>query len=287
MNKNKAHSRREILKVGALATVLPTITANSISAKTLSTAKDKDPWKGLKISIASYSFRKMSIDDTIKAIARLGIKYASLKDAHLPFKTTAEERRNIIKKFNDAGITTLSCGNISIKNDEASVREIFQYAKDAGIPTIVCSPDVEAIPILDKMVKEFDIKIAIHNHGPEDKKYPSPYDAWKVIEKYDKRLGVCIDVGHTARAKVDPAESILKCSSRLYDVHFKDISSTEPNGKTVEAGRGVLDLTSMINALLKIKYQHLVSFEFEKDSDDPLPGVAESVGFTKGLMFGT
>ena len=134
------------------------------------------------------------------------------------------------------------------------------------------------MPILDRMVKEFNIKLAIHNHGPEDKKFPSPYDVWKAVEKYDSRIGLCIDVGHTARAKVDPAEAILKCRARLYDLHFKDIAST------VEAGRGVLDLRGILQAILKIKYEHLLSFEYEKDSDDPLPGLAETVGYTKGLL---
>jgi sugar phosphate isomerase/epimerase len=140
------------------------------------------------------------------------------------------------------------------------------------------------MPILDRMVKEFNIKLAIHNHGPEDKRFPSPYDVWKAVQAYDARIGLCIDVGHTARAKVDPAESILKCRARLYDMHFKDINSTEPNGQTVEAGRGVLDLKSVLKATLKIGYSHLVSFEYEKDADDPLPGLAETVGYTRGLL---
>jgi sugar phosphate isomerase/epimerase len=136
------------------------------------------------------------------------------------------------------------------------------------------------------MVKEFDIKIAIHNHGPEDMRFPSPYDAWKAVEEYDGRLGLCIDVGHTARAGVDPAESILKCRDRVYDLHFKDINSTAPKGGTLEAGRGVLDLESILKALVKIKYAHLLSFEYEKDADDPIPGLAETVGYTRGLLAG-
>ena len=112
-------------------------------------------------------------------------------------------------------------------------------------------------------MKEFDIKLAIHNHGPEDKRFPSPYDAWKAVEKFDKRMGLCIDVGHTARAKVDPAEAIVKCKDRLYDLHLKDINTTEPNGSTIQAGRGVLNLQSILQALMKIKYSYLVSLEYD------------------------
>jgi sugar phosphate isomerase/epimerase len=136
------------------------------------------------------------------------------------------------------------------------------------------------------MVKEFDIKLAIHNHGPEDKRFPSPHDVWKAVEKYDRRIGFCIDVGHTARAKVDPAEAIRRYKDRLYDLHFKDIASTAPDGTTVEAGRGVLDLKSILQAVLDVGYPHLFSFEYEKDENDPVPGLAETIGYTRGLLAG-
>jgi sugar phosphate isomerase/epimerase len=173
-----------------------------------------------------------------------------------------------------------------MQNDEADIRNAFEYARDCGIPTIVCSPDPESMPILDKMVKEFDIKLAIHNHGPEDKKFPSPFEVWNAVQKYDNRIGLCIDVGHTARAKVNPAEAILKCKARLYDLHFKDINSLEPDGETVAAGRGVLDLSSIIRALLKIRYERLLSVEYEGSPDDPVPEVAETIGYVRGFLKG-
>ena len=285
MNQNV--TRRDLIKSAALAaSVIPLTrleaTANSISL--FSAAAPGDGWRGLKAGVASYTLRKMPLDQAIKAIQRVGLKYVSIKDAHCPLKSTTEERKAVAEKFKAGGITPLSCGNVSMTADEANIRQAFEYARDLGLPAIVCSPDPGSMPILDRMVKEFNIKLAIHNHGPEDKKFPSPYDVWKAVEKYDSRIGLCIDVGHTARAKVDPAEAIVKCRARLYDLHFKDIASTEPNGGTVEAGRGVLDLRGILQAILKIKYEHLVSFEYEKDSDDPLPGLAETVGYTKGLL---
>jgi sugar phosphate isomerase/epimerase len=189
-----------------------------------------------------------------------------------------------MQKLRDAGITALSCGNITMQNDEKNIRQAFEYAKDCAMPTIVCSPHPDSMPILDRMVKEYDIKLAIHNHGPEDKRFPSPYDVMKVAQGFDKRIGLCIDVGHTARAKVDPAEAIIKCKERLYDLHFKDINSTEPNGQTIEAGRGVLDLPSIVQSLRKIRYNGMVSIEFEGWENDPLPAVAETVGYTRALL---
>jgi sugar phosphate isomerase/epimerase len=245
-----------------------------------------DTWHGFKTGIASYTFRKLNLENTIKAMQRLDLHYISIKDFHLSLDSATEERKAVVEKFMNAGITPLSCGNITMENDEANIRRAFQYAKDCNIPIIVCSPDPDSMSILDKMVKEYNIKIAIHNHGPEDKRFPSPYDAWKAVTPYDKRIGLCIDVGHTARAKVDPAEAIIKCRDRLYDLHFKDINTTEPNGTTIQAGRGVLDLSSILRSLIKIKYSHLLSIEYESSPDDPLPEVAETVGYAKGLLAG-
>jgi sugar phosphate isomerase/epimerase len=166
-------------------------------------------------------------------------------------------------------------------NDETGVRQAFEYARDAGLPTIVCSPHPDSFPILDRMVKEYDIKLAIHNHGPEDRRFPTPRSVWDAVQRYDPRIGLCIDVGHTARAKADPAKAILDYRSRLYDLHFKDIT---PTGAPIEVGRGVLDKAAILRALLRIHYPYLVSFEYEKDADDPLPGLAESVGYTRGLL---
>ncbi|HVG14876.1 MAG TPA: sugar phosphate isomerase/epimerase [Chitinophagaceae bacterium] len=279
-------SRRQAIKSGlvaAIGTALVKSTAASPFEKG-ATPFDEQAWQDFKVGIASYTFRKLSLDDTIKAMQRLGLKYISVKDFHLALTSSAAERTTAMQKLKAAGITPMSCGNITMQNDEKDIRRAFQYAKDCDMPVIVCSPHPDSMPILDKLVKEFDIKLAIHNHGPEDKRFPSPYDVMKVIKGYDQRIGLCIDVGHTARAKVNPAEAIVKCKERLYDLHFKDINTTEANGKTIEAGRGVLDLPSIVRAMQKIKYPYLVSIEFEEWADDPIPSVAETVGYARGLM---
>jgi inosose dehydratase len=246
-----------------------------------------DGWRGLKVGVASYTLRKLPLDAAIKAIQRVGLSYVSIKDFHLSLKSTAEERKAVVQKFREAGITPLSCGVITMQNDEANIRQAFEYAKDAGIPTIVCSPHPDSLPILDRMVKEYNIRLAIHNHGPEDTKFPGPYDVMKAVAAYDRRIGLCIDVGHTARVKVDPAEAIRKCRERLYDVHLKDLASTEPKAANLEIGRGVLDLKGMLHALAEIKFADHVGIEYEIHADDPIPGLAESVGYLRGVFRGS
>jgi inosose dehydratase len=285
-------TRRDLLKTGALAvTTIPTINLASFAAYA---AEEADPWLGLKIGVATYTVRELPIEEAISAVKRVGLKYVSIKNVknHIDLSHTTEERKQRVQMFRDAGLVPLSVGNVGMKNDEADMRRAFEYVRDVGVPTMVCSPARDSgdldiwVKTLDKLVKEFDIKLAIHNHGPEDKQFPSPYDVMKAVEKYDKRIGLCIDVGHTARAGVDPAESILKCRERLYDVHLKDISAMGIQNKAIESGRGILNSRSILAALLKIKYQGLVGFEYEKDSKDPVPGLAESVGYAKGLLTG-
>lgn len=283
-------NRRHMLKAAALVAGWPAARALSLplaaATPTPASPAVADPWRGLKVGVASYTLRKLPLDAAITAIQRTGLHYVSIKDFHLPFTLTAAERRAAAQRFKDAGITPLSCGNVTMQNDAADIRRAFEYARDAGLPTIVCSPDPDSMKLLDAMVKEFDIRLAIHNHGPEDKRFPSPFDVWKAVAPFDKRIGLCIDVGHTARAKVDPIEAIHKCRERLYDFHMKDIDSTAPDGKNVEVGRGVLDIPAILHALIEVKYEHSMSFEYEKDAEDPLPGLAESVGYVKGLLAG-
>jgi sugar phosphate isomerase/epimerase len=284
-------SRRDLLKTGAFAAVIPSINLTSFAAPA---AEETDPWLGLKIGVATYTVRELPIEEAIKAVKRVGLKYVSIKNVpnHIDLTHTSEVRKQRAQMFRDAGLVPLSVGNVGMKNDEADMRRAFEYARDVGVPTMVCSPTRDAgdldkwVKTLDPLVKEFNIKLAIHNHGPEDSNFPSPYDVMKAVENYDKRIGLCIDVGHTARANVDPAESIIKCRERLYDVHMKDISAMGNRNTPIESGRGILNSRSILAALVKIKYQGLVGFEYEKDSKDPVPGLAESVGYVKGLLAG-
>ena len=275
-------SRRSLLQSSLAVAAAFAASGSSRAADEPSTSKP-DPWLGLRIGVASYSLRKLPLDACIKGIQRVGLRYVSIKDFHLPLKFTADERKAVIAKFKAADITPLSCGVISM-NDEASVKQAFEYARDCSMPTIVCNPNPALLSLIENEVKESDIKIAIHNHGPEDKRFPSPFDAMKLIEKLDPRVGLCIDVGHTARAKVDPADAIRKCAARVHDIHLKDIVSTFPTGRNIEVGRGVLDIRAVMAALLEIKFPGHVGFEYEINADDPIPGLAECVGYTRGIL---
>jgi sugar phosphate isomerase/epimerase len=238
------------------------------------------------MGIASYSLRKFSLDQAIAMTKQAGVRFITLKDMHLPMKSTREERQEARRKIEAAGLTLMGGGVIYMKNKPEEIRAAFDYAKDAGMPTIVCSPDLDALDTVEAMAKEYDIRIAIHNHGPGDNKYPSPLDVMRMVEKRDSRMGICMDVGHTVRINQDPVAVMKACAKRLYDYHIKDVTAATEKGGGIECGNGVIDLPAVLAYLLKIKYAHHLALEYEIKADAPLPGIVESFAYMKGVIDG-
>jgi sugar phosphate isomerase/epimerase len=195
-------------------------------------------------------------------------------------KSSEAERHAAHDKVTAAGLQLLGGGVITIgKRDD--VRSIFQYAKDADMPTIVTSPDPESLDTVEQMVKEFDIRVAIHNHGPGDKWYPSPSDAFQAVANRDKRMGLCIDVGHTVRIGEEPVAAIRRCSERLYDFHIKDVSEPTPKGTPVVLGTGVIDIPGVLKELLAVGFAGHLGLEYEIDADNPAPGMEKSLAYIR------
>src|SRR5207244_1502146 len=166
---------------------------------------------------------------------------------------TREQRHEARKKIEDAGLTIMGAGVIYFKNNPEEIRNVFEYAKDTGVPTIICSPDPDALDTTEKLAKQYDTRIAIHNHGPGDKKYPSPLDVLKMVQHRDSRMGICMDVGHTVRIGQDPVEVMKKCARRLYDFHMKDVTAAEKDGKAAIVGEGVIDIPAVLRTFLQLK----------------------------------
>jgi len=167
---------------------------------------------------------------------------------------------------------------------EQEVDRAFEYAKNAGVKMIVGAPNYELLPYVEKKVKDYDMRLAIHNHGPDNPLFPNATDIWNHIKDMDSRMGICLDIGHTVRDGADPSVDAERYSKRLFDIHIKDVSDASKAGKTVEMGRGVIDIPKFVATLRKIKYSGMCSLEYEKDMKDPLAGIAESIGYFKGVM---
>jgi inosose dehydratase len=235
------------------------------------------------LGMAGYTFREFSIEMTISMMQRIGITNLSLKDFHLPMNSSREKIDEVIGKYKTAGIMVYTVGVVYMKTQE-SVDQAFEYAKMAGVKMIVGAPDYALLPYVEKKIKSYDFKMAIHNHGPDNPLYPNAADIWNHIKDLDARIGICIDIGHTTRDGQDPSADILKYKSRIFDIHIKDVDKASKEGKTVEIGRGIIDIPKVIDTLRKIKYSGSCSLEFEKDMKDPLAGIAESIGYFKGVM---
>lgn len=275
--------RRGFIKTGITSAAV-TLLAVPHRASAAVVKPERLPFDGLKLGIASYTFRKFSLDEAIRMTKEAGARYISLKDFHLPYKSAPAERREARAKIEAAGLVLISGGVIYMKNNEQEIRGFFEYAKDAGMPTIVSSPDVDALDTVEKVAKEYRIRIAIHNHGPGDKKYPSPLDVLRLVKDRDELMGLCMDVGHTVRLGEDPVETIRQCAARLYDFHIKDETEAAPKGKPTEVGLGVIDIVGVLKALVEHRYAYHVGLEYEAKENDPLPGVLESFGYMRGVL---
>lgn len=229
-----------------------------------------------KLGVATYSLRKFSRTDAIAAIKKMDVHYVSIKEYHLLYKSTPEELAAGRKEFEAAGLKILSGGNIGLTGDEPTIRKMFEYAKGAGMTTIVCAPSHETIPVVERMVKEFNIRTAIHNHGPEDKHFPTPQSVLEALKGRDARMGLCIDIGHTSRTGVDVVESIKLAGNKLFDMHVKDLK--DPKGKASQCivGEGSLPMREIFATLKKMNYKGGCMLEYEIEADNPVAGMIKS-----------
>ena len=276
-------SRKNFLKLVGGAALAGMSTAAYGSRSALIPAAGKKTARSLVIGLASYSLRTLSLDETIVAAKRLGLRSIALKSMHMPLDSRPEQIRMAAEKVRAAGLDLYGAGVIYMKS-EAEVRNAFAYGKTAGLRVIIGVPDHELLPLAEEQVRETNIKLAIHNHGPGDDVYPSPDSVYEKVKNLDARIGLCIDIGHTFRIGQDPAAKARQYADRLYDVHLKDVNSTGAEGESLELGRGVMDIPAFLRMLQNINYTGVVGMEYEKDGDDPIPGLAESVGYANGVL---
>lgn len=271
-------TRRNLLQAAALS---------AVAAKFAPAQQYHIKGANFKLGVASYSFRKFPRAEAIRMTKELGTPYLNVKDFHLPLNSTPEQIDAAKKEFADAGIILVGCGNVSFeKDDDADIRSKFDYAKRAGFPLIVCAPTHQTLPKLEKYVREYNIKIAVHNHGPEDKNFPTPQSVLKVVKNMDPRCGLCIDIGHTARTGVDVVESIAEAGPRLLDMHAKDLANPRVKESQVPVGDGKLPFPQIFLQLIKMKYGGCVNLEYEVQPENPLPGMQKSFSYMRGVLAG-
>jgi sugar phosphate isomerase/epimerase len=266
--------RQMISSVGALAAAS-------------SAVSDAAPAAGFRIGVASYSLREFQRGLAIRMIKQLGVTEVSVKDFHLPYTSTPAEIAKAVGEFTKAGLTIVSGGNTDLKSsDPADLRRYFVYAKACGMPMLVTAPLHENLGAIEKLAREFDVKIAIHTHGPEDANFPTPKVVLDAVKGMDPRMGLCMDVGHSMRGGADVVEEIANAGPRLLDMHIKDLKDGKVKESQCDVGDGVMPVVAIFKQLHKIGYRGSVNLEYEINSDNPVPGMLHSFGYMKGVLAG-
>lgn len=266
---------------------------SAMDLEPMSAVIEPAPW-GIKLGVATYSLRSFDRAKAIEMIKSLQTPWISIKDVHLSQKGTPEEWQSARKEFESAGLKITSGGNVDMTKDTTvdDVRHHFEYAKYTGMPMMVCAPTHDNIKMVESMVKEYNIRIAIHNHGPEDKHFPTPQSVLDVVRKLDSRCGLCMDVGHSARAGADVVKSIADAGDRLFDMHVKDLrdfsvkDKSLPNFGQCDVGDGMMPFPAIFKQLKKMNYQGCVNLEYEINAKDPLPGMFRSFSYMRGVLAG-
>jgi sugar phosphate isomerase/epimerase len=250
-------------------------------------APSKAPDAGVKLGVASYSLRNFPRAKAIEMTKALGTPYINLKSVHLPYESSPAEIAAARNEVESAGLHIVGGGMITFETDtDDGVRKYFDYAKAAGMPLMVSTCKQTVLPRVEKFAKQYDIKIAIHNHGPEDPDFPSPYDALKAVKGMDPRMGLCIDVGHTVRTGTDVVRAVADAGPRLLDMHIKDLRDLKDKDSQCIVGEGAIPIPAIFRRLIAMRYSGYVNLEYEIDADDPLPGMKQSFAYMRGVLAG-
>ena len=277
-------TRRSFLGTAA---ALPAVSAAAAATEGAANGGGPHHWDDLKLAVATYSLRKFSRSAAIDICRQLGVKYVNVKAFHMPYYLSADDLKAARKEFEKAGLEIVAGGNISLRSDDSSELEhYFKYAVAAGMSVMVCAPTHSNLGAIEKLAIKYDRKMAIHNHGPEDKFYPAPSDVIKRVKDMDPRMGLCVDVGHTVRTGADILEEIDGAWDRIYDFHVKDLTDFTSKESRVDVGDGKMPIAAIFKMLKERKYQGVVGLEYEVVADHPQLGMAKSFSYMRGVLDG-
>lgn len=285
---NDAVSRRSFLKSSAAVAAVTTLSGMSAIGSFAQPRQKAGKPSPIQLGLASYTFRNFTRAQLIGYMKQLNVNALNAKDAkdHLPMDPAGEAAA--LADYASAGIKLHAVGAVYFpKDDDDDIRRKFEYAKRAGVAVIVAGdPAVETLPRIENFVKQYGISFAIHNHGPEDKLWPSPLNVLAAVKDMDSRMGCCIDVGHCVRAGTDVIQAIHAVGPRLFNMHMKDLTNFSEKDSHVAVGDGRMPVREIFEALIATRYQGFVDLEYEVHADDPMPGVISSFAYMRGVLAG-
>ena len=270
-------TRRAALKIGTIGLAAAVHGAAE-------TGRDGDGRYGpLKVGVHTYSLRGFGLADAVRITKELGVRYIGLNPVHLPLDSSPAACAEAKRHIEEAGLTLLACGVVKFSRSEKKARQAFDYARTMGMGTIVANPLPESFDVLDRLVEEYGIRIAIHNHGPGGL-YSVPQDTLEALKDHHEAIGACVDLGHYERSGVKAHEALRALSDRLYDVHLKDVNQRDKDGHSVVMGEGVVDFPAVVDALLEARFNGHVALEYEQQPENPQPSMAESFAYFQRVV---
>lgn len=241
----------------------------------------------VRLGIASYSLRHFPRPQAIAMLRSMRVSYVNIKSVHLPYAASPQDFADARAAFTAANLEIVGGGTITFDADtDSSVNAYFAYARNAGMPLIVATCDPSVLPRVERHAIRYDIKVAIHNHGPEDQHYPSPYDVLKHVRSLDARMGLCIDVGHTVRAGTDVVAAVRDAGPRLLDLHLKDLADLKDVASQCVVGEGAIPIVDVLRQLSAMRFAGYANLEYEIDAADPLAGMQRSLAYLRGALAG-
>ncbi|MEX2600701.1 MAG: TIM barrel protein [Balneolaceae bacterium] len=251
---------------------------------------------GFAVGPQSYTFRLFTVMESIENAARMGGRVIELypgqvlspddPDTRLTADSSDEVIARVQAKLEEHDILPVNFGVIGLPNDEERLREIFSFAQKLGVLAITSEPSMEAMDLIEEMVVEYDIAVAIHNHPPRENN--PDYRVWdpnyvrSMVEGRDPRIGASADIGHWIRSDIAPVDGLKILEGRLISLHLTDVDQFGPEGEDVIMGTGVGDLAAVLAELRRQNFGGHLSIEYEANWEDNLPDASQNIGFIRG-----
>lgn len=273
-------SRRAFLQGAALGTLGLTLLSNRAAALLASEAGS--PYAPFRMGVQSYSLRNFNTDDALAKTQAMGLTYWESFLSHFPITDDPKVLAGYQEKLRAHNIRMLAYGVVDFSADEADARRKFVFAKAMGLQTLTASPNPDSLPLLDKLAPEYNIRVAIHNHGPGDEHYDTIEKEQAALQGRHPLIGICEDTGHRLRSGLDPVLSVNTFGKRVYGVHLKDVKDG-PNGEKefTEVGKGKLNTVALLRALKAHGFNGLISLEYEIHEQDPVPYMEQCLAVTR------
>jgi sugar phosphate isomerase/epimerase len=280
--------RRRFLRIGGAAAL------GLAAGSRLALAADKDdPFGGFEVGAQSYTFRHFNLEETLKHLKDLGLHYAEFFNKHVPLDATSEQLAAVLKLCKEYDVTPRAYGVQPFTKDTDKNRKNFELGKALGLKMLSADPDPDSFDSLDKLCDEYKIAIGIHPHGPVgDNKLHRWYSADVIlpaVKDHNPLIGTCLDTGHLIRAaqlgkKLDPVEEVRKMGARNFGIHLKDWDNDAKPPHEVIAGQGVLDIPGLLKALREVKFQGMISIEYEAKEEEPSEDVRADIQAVKDAV---